>query len=117
MANPQHLKILRQGVKEWNDWRTKHPDVRPNFSRADLSKATLVELKSRVVYRILASRNSGTRIFGGPISLVRTSSAQISAERSAVGRSSARRYSASRNSAERTFAGRACVLQILDEEF
>ena len=26
MANPEHLKILKQGVEVWNKWREENPD-------------------------------------------------------------------------------------------
>jgi uncharacterized protein YjbI with pentapeptide repeats len=39
MANPEHLAIVEQGVKEWNKWREEHPDVRPDLAGADLSRA------------------------------------------------------------------------------
>lgn len=38
MANPEHLKILRQGIETWNQWRKEHPEVEP-----DLSETTFVE--------------------------------------------------------------------------
>jgi hypothetical protein len=41
MANPEHLEILKQGVKAWNEWRSKHKDVQPDLSDADLSDADL----------------------------------------------------------------------------
>jgi hypothetical protein len=41
MANPEHLKILRQGAKVWSEWRTKHEDVWPDLSGADLRGADL----------------------------------------------------------------------------
>jgi uncharacterized protein YjbI with pentapeptide repeats len=41
MANPEHVEILKQGVKEWNEWREAHPDVEPGLSGADLSRADL----------------------------------------------------------------------------
>ena len=41
MANPEHLAILKQGVKQWNKWREEHPDVRPSLSGADLRTADL----------------------------------------------------------------------------
>jgi uncharacterized protein YjbI with pentapeptide repeats len=57
VANPEHLKILQQGVDVWNDWRAKQPtkfasdlgganlgeaDLRgANFNRADLNGARL----------------------------------------------------------------------------
>ncbi len=36
MANPEHLKILKQGVEVWNKWREDNPEVRPDLSEADL---------------------------------------------------------------------------------
>jgi hypothetical protein len=32
MANPEHLQILRQGVKAWNAWRRQHRDITPDLS-------------------------------------------------------------------------------------
>lgn len=51
MANPEHLEILAQGVKVWNQWRVENPNIGPdltkvnlrgfNLSRADLSRVDL----------------------------------------------------------------------------
>ena len=41
MANPEHLEILKQGVKEWNRWRSEHPDVIPDFAGARLGAKSL----------------------------------------------------------------------------
>jgi hypothetical protein len=58
MANPEHLEILKQGVRWWNKWREEQPEITPDlngayligaeldgahFSGADLSSAVLVE--------------------------------------------------------------------------
>lgn len=43
MANPEHLIILRQGVKTWNQRREGNPEVIPDFEGANLSKADLSE--------------------------------------------------------------------------
>jgi hypothetical protein len=32
MANPEHLEILRQGVKTWNRWRRDHRGISPDLS-------------------------------------------------------------------------------------
>jgi uncharacterized protein YjbI with pentapeptide repeats len=32
MANPEHLEILEQGVRAWNQWRSEHPEIKPDFS-------------------------------------------------------------------------------------
>ena len=51
MANKEHLKILKQGVEQWNKWRLENaikPDLRgailrsANLSGADLSGAKLI---------------------------------------------------------------------------
>jgi hypothetical protein len=41
MANQEHLDILKQGVKTWNRWRIKHPEIYPDLSGADLTRADL----------------------------------------------------------------------------
>ncbi len=41
MANEQHLNILKEGVKAWNRWRNKNPDIAPNLSGVDFTKANL----------------------------------------------------------------------------
>ena len=43
MANEEHLKILKQGVKRWNKWRLENAKnaIRPDLIRADLSSAYL----------------------------------------------------------------------------
>jgi uncharacterized protein YjbI with pentapeptide repeats len=40
MANEEHLKILKQGVEQWNKWRLENA-VKPDLSGADLSGADL----------------------------------------------------------------------------
>ena len=42
MANPEHLKILKQGVETWNARRRANPSMLPDFTRASLSAAQLV---------------------------------------------------------------------------
>ncbi|MHC4203614.1 MAG: pentapeptide repeat-containing protein [Planctomycetota bacterium] len=41
MANTEHLKILKQGVKAWNKWRRENADIEPDLSGADLRGANL----------------------------------------------------------------------------
>ncbi|MGQ9702955.1 MAG: hypothetical protein ACUVRX_01220 [Actinomycetota bacterium] len=36
MANPEHLEILRQGVKAWNEWRRQNVYIIPDLYGADL---------------------------------------------------------------------------------
>ena len=53
MANAEHLKLLKQGVERWNQWRENTPGVQPDLSNshltgADLLKATLIGANLRV---------------------------------------------------------------------
>ena len=41
MANPDHLKILKNGVKEWNAWRKSNPLTKPDLSETRLKGAKL----------------------------------------------------------------------------
>ncbi len=34
--NPEHLRILKQGVQVWNHWRKTHPQLRPHLPGANL---------------------------------------------------------------------------------
>lgn len=43
MANPDHVKILKQGVDVWNKWREDNPDVKPDLSEANLNQVELIE--------------------------------------------------------------------------
>ena len=55
MANPEHLKILKQGVEVWNRWREENPEVWPNLFDArllgeelpgvDLNHANLIQVQ------------------------------------------------------------------------
>jgi hypothetical protein len=41
MGNPEHLEILKQGVRIWNKWREENPTLRPDLTGGDLSGAVL----------------------------------------------------------------------------
>jgi hypothetical protein len=41
MANPEHLKILKNGSEKWNAWRGRNRDIVPDLTNADLSKTDL----------------------------------------------------------------------------
>ena len=41
MANPEHLKILKQGVKTWNKWRKENRHIEPDLCEADLKNVDL----------------------------------------------------------------------------
>lgn len=48
MANPEHLEVLKQGVKTWNLWRAEYPDVKPNLQNAQCAGLDLsnIDLQS-----------------------------------------------------------------------
>ncbi len=41
MANEEHLKILKQGVEAWNQWREKNPEIKPDLVKAILTNTNL----------------------------------------------------------------------------
>jgi uncharacterized protein YjbI with pentapeptide repeats len=41
MANPEHLKILEQGIEAWNQWREVNPTIKPNLRKAKLEARNL----------------------------------------------------------------------------
>jgi hypothetical protein len=45
MANEEHLKILKQGVEQWNKWREENESIKPDLQVADLSGADLSDAK------------------------------------------------------------------------
>jgi uncharacterized protein YjbI with pentapeptide repeats len=58
MANPEHLKILKQGVRVWNEWRRGTPQVIPDLLEADLRLADLSKVD-------LSKADGGGVRFGG----------------------------------------------------
>jgi uncharacterized protein YjbI with pentapeptide repeats len=42
MADQKHIDRLRRGVKVWNAWRQKYPDLRPDLSGANLLGVRLI---------------------------------------------------------------------------
>ncbi|MFQ5750487.1 MAG: pentapeptide repeat-containing protein [bacterium] len=78
MAVEKHLKILKQGVEAWNQWREQNPDIQPdlreaslrraklsgvNLSKANLSDASLTQAKL-VAADFSAAILSGTNLIG-----------------------------------------------------
>jgi hypothetical protein len=47
MADLEHLRLLKQGIEVWNQWRSEHPDITPDFSGADLRELNLFEADLR----------------------------------------------------------------------
>ena len=76
MANPEHLAILKQGVKAWNTWREANPDVLPDLRQADLCNAALDEAYLRWV-RLSRARLVGASIRGSDLRSVRLLGAKL----------------------------------------
>jgi uncharacterized protein YjbI with pentapeptide repeats len=36
MANDEHIVLLKAGTESWNQWREQNPDIKPDFTKADL---------------------------------------------------------------------------------
>jgi uncharacterized protein YjbI with pentapeptide repeats len=41
MANPEHMRILKNGVEAWNKWRYENADIRPDLREINLKDAAL----------------------------------------------------------------------------
>jgi uncharacterized protein YjbI with pentapeptide repeats len=61
MANREHFEKLRQGVEAWNQWRADYPDLKPDLSGANLSRANL----------------SGANLYGANLNGVKLSDAKL----------------------------------------
>ncbi len=44
MANPEQLKLIRQGVETWNQWRKDNPTIEVDLSEANSEVLTSVML-------------------------------------------------------------------------
>jgi uncharacterized protein YjbI with pentapeptide repeats len=44
VPNEEHLAILREGVKAWNEWRNEHDGIKPNLAQANLSIHQLTDV-------------------------------------------------------------------------
>src|SRR6266699_4504752 len=41
MANREHLDLLKHSIENWHGWRKQHPEILPDLSEANLSRANL----------------------------------------------------------------------------
>jgi hypothetical protein len=81
MANAEQLAVLKKGVKEWNEWREKNPEVVPDLSKADLLGANLSDanLSSADLRRanLKGARLGGSDLFAADLSGANLSGAQL----------------------------------------
>ena len=75
MTNQQHLDMLKQGVRIWNKWRKKHPEVQP-----DLRKANLADLNKGMLNGVNFHRAdlAGANLSKAILSSARLSYAELS---------------------------------------
>lgn len=72
MARQTHLKIIRQGVDTWNNWRQAHPEItRPNLNNVSFNGAQLVGVNFHNVQltraNFLVANLSGADLSGADI--------------------------------------------------
>jgi hypothetical protein len=70
MANEQHLKILKQGVEQWNKWRSEN-SIEPDLSYADVSGASLSSAN------LSFANLSGAKLFKANLSFANLSGANL----------------------------------------
>jgi uncharacterized protein YjbI with pentapeptide repeats len=76
VADEEHLKIIRQGVAAWNDWREKNPEVQPDLREAKLSEANLNGANLSGAY-LSGAFLMGAQLNGANLSGARLGSAQL----------------------------------------
>jgi uncharacterized protein YjbI with pentapeptide repeats len=66
MANEEHVKILRQGVSVWNEWRIRHPDIPLDLADAILRETDLsgADLRGAI---LVDSDLFGTKLIGADL--------------------------------------------------
>jgi hypothetical protein len=71
MANKEHVALLRQGVEVWNAWRKENPNIMPDLTRADLTRADLTraDLAGARLYRadLIGARLGGADLTGADL--------------------------------------------------
>ncbi len=69
MPNTDHIELLKQGVKEWNQWRQRNPDIEPDLDGARLCNEDLrgINLKQASLAKAnLQGVNFGERVPQSP---------------------------------------------------
>jgi hypothetical protein len=72
MANRAHVAVLEQGIKVWNTWRSRHPEIHPDLRKANLSETQLIGADFR------RTNLSGANLHGAILSSVRLDDSDLS---------------------------------------
>ena len=67
MANEAHPKILKEGIRAWNNWKRENPAIRPNLAESNLIGA---RLSGAILHGAKLSGASlyGTKLYGTNLS-------------------------------------------------
>ena len=76
MANPEHVKILKQGVDVWNKWCKEHPEVHPDLSGANLRVMNLSGANLRIA-NLSEANLSGANLHKADLSRAKLSKANL----------------------------------------
>lgn len=77
MANPEHLKILKQGVEVWNRWREENPGVIPDLRDFDLQNARLLNADLNLA-KLTGADLRDAHLLGADLTFARLSGANLS---------------------------------------
>lgn len=60
MANQEHLAILKQGVKIWNEWRDEYPAIEPDLTECNFQDVDFcnINLNNTNLYRSFLVNNN-----------------------------------------------------------
>jgi hypothetical protein len=78
MADPEHLKLLQQGVAVWNAWRAEKPTIRPDLTGAFLKGENLNKANLRQA-NLVGAKLINTGLLGADLSEADLSGADLAA--------------------------------------
>ena len=76
MANEEHLKVLKQGVAVWDQWRKQNPEITPDLSEANLRGAHLVGA-DLIEANLTGADLGGAHLYGAELSRANLSGANL----------------------------------------
>jgi TIR domain/Pentapeptide repeats (9 copies) len=76
MANPEHLRILKQGVEVWNRWREEVPNTHPDLTNTGLKNMNLCGVNFSFTH-LLGSTLSGANLTSSYLNVVSFRSANL----------------------------------------
>jgi uncharacterized protein YjbI with pentapeptide repeats len=77
MPDPEHVGILGQGVEMWNQWRSDHPEIKPDLTSANLIEANLFKANLRLA-DLAEAQLTGANLLWADLSGARIAHANLS---------------------------------------